>query len=265
MIFIGDIASPNNFSSECLKKSIIENPDIFSGQRIICNFEGLLSDNIRINGNRPILYNHSSVLKVLAQDVSPVLCLANNHTQDLPNCFGSTKKKLDESGILYCGAGYTKREAESPVIFLEGNQKVILFNYCWDFLNYNHKNPESSVYVAELKENILLETIRESRQIAPLSSIIVYLHWSLDLETLPYPMYRQFSRDLIDNGANVIVGAHAHCVQGGEKYKDGFIVYGLGNFFIPDNFFINGNLTYPDFAKTELVLEIGRASWRERV
>ncbi|MBK8078814.1 MAG: CapA family protein [Saprospiraceae bacterium] len=33
-----------------------------------------------------------------------------------------------------------------------------------------------------------------------------------------------------DEGVNFIVGCHSHCVQGGEKYKDGYIVYGLGNF-----------------------------------
>jgi len=44
-------------------------------------------------------------------------------------------------------------------------------------------------------------------------------------------------------------------VQGGEKYKNGFIIYGLGNFFIPYNQFIEGRLIYPEFSSVELALE----------
>lgn len=53
-------------------------------------------------------------------------------------------------------------------------------------------------------------------------------------------MHRLFAKALIDAVANVVAGAHSHCVQGGEKYKDGYIVYGLGNFFLPHNFFQMG-------------------------
>ncbi|MEA3461738.1 MAG: CapA family protein, partial [Bacteroidota bacterium] len=69
------------------------------------------------------------------------------------------------------------------------------------------------------------------------------------------PMYRQFSRALVDAGANIVAGTHAHCVQGGEKYKDGYIVYGLGNFFMPHHLFVGAELSYPEFANLQLALE----------
>ncbi len=34
----------------------------------------------------------------------------------------------------------------------------------------------------------------------------------------------------IDAGASVVLGTHAHLIQGIERYKDGIICYGLGNF-----------------------------------
>jgi poly-gamma-glutamate synthesis protein (capsule biosynthesis protein) len=73
-------------------------------------------------------------------------------------------------------------------------------------------------------------------------------------------MYRQFSQALIDAGAAVVAGCHAHCVQGGEQYKDGYIVYGLGNFFLPNHVFANGKLFYPPFSSTQLVLEYDPAT-----
>jgi len=86
-------------------------------------------------------------------------------------------------------------------------------------------------------------------------AVIVFLHWSFDLETLPFPMYRQFSRSLIDAGADLVIGTHSHCVQGGEKYRSGYIFYGLGNFFIPYDTFAGRQLTFPDFARMQLAVE----------
>ncbi len=101
----------------------------------------------------------------------------------------------------------------------------------------------------------MLNEIKTCKEENPNCSIIVYLHWNLDLETLPFPMHRQFSRDLISSGADMVLGAHSHYVQGGEKYQNGYIIYGMGNFLIPDHVYAGGRLRFPSFAKRELVLE----------
>jgi poly-gamma-glutamate capsule biosynthesis protein CapA/YwtB (metallophosphatase superfamily) len=38
------------------------------------------------------------------------------------------------------------------------------------------------------------------------------------------------ARTAIDAGADLVIGHHAHVLQGVEFYQDGVIVYGLGNF-----------------------------------
>ena len=43
---------------------------------------------------------------------------------------------------------------------------------------------------------------------------------------------------LIDSGASLILGHHPHCYQGIEKYKDGLIVYSLGNCVFDDNYYL---------------------------
>jgi poly-gamma-glutamate synthesis protein (capsule biosynthesis protein) len=53
----------------------------------------------------------------------------------------------------------------------------------------------------------------------------------------------------------MVIGGHSHCIQGGEKYKKGYIIYGLGNFFIPWHTFINGHISFPDFARIELAIQ----------
>jgi len=255
VIFEGDIASPDRAITEQLEIFLLQHRTIFENKRVICNFEGVISDRIADNDAKPILCNHYSVPGVLNRGVTPVLCMANNHILDLPGEFESTIDVFNKAGALYCGAGNTAESAASPLIFFEGNKKILLFNACWDFLLYNQNNPSEGVYVAEIDEDKLIIEVRKAKQANPNASIIVFLHWSLDLEILPFPMYRLFSRALVDAGAEVVAGSHSHCVQGGEKYKDGFIVYGLGNFFLPQNVFINGKLIYPDFTAVELAFE----------
>ena len=255
MIFIGDIASPDILTNEQLQSVFNENSGIFNGKRLICNFEGLISKRMFLNKNRPILFNHPLVPGILNRGITPVLCLANNHTLDLPSEFDTTTNIFKQEQISFCGAGKSRNAALSPISFNENNQQIILFNACWDFLLYNHRNPSKGLYVAEINEPRLIQEVRQEKEKNRHSIIIIYLHWSLDLEILPFPMYRQFSMALIDAGANIVVGSHSHCVQGGEKYKDGFIVYGLGNFFMPHNTFFMGKLKYPEFANIQLALE----------
>ena len=255
MIFVGDIASPGLSSSICLSKVFTENRNIFSGKRLICNFEGLIFDGQRPKSNDPVLYNHSSILSSLEHSPKPVLCLANNHILDLPGQFGYTISLLTDRDFLYCGAGRNLNDAEVPAVFNDGGRKVILLNACWDFLLYKYKNPREGIYVNVLQEKKLIDRVLKYKKEFPDSAVVVYLHWSLDLEILPYPMFRKFSIDLIDSGANIIIGAHSHCLQGGEKYRNGYIIYGLGNFFLPNNIYADSNLSFPDFARIQLAFE----------
>lgn len=255
MIFLGDIASPDLSTSASLDTFFQSYEKIFKDKRVVCNFEGLINNDSRPDVNEPILYNHSSIIKVLNRGQEPVFCLANNHTLDLPKQFEFTTGLLKEEDIIFTGAGRSRKEAEMPAVISEGDKEVILFNCCWDFLLYNHLNPRSGIYVAEINETRLIKRIKEYKEKDQSASIVVFLHWSLDLETLPFPMCRQFARDVIEAGAGLVVGSHSHCVQGGERYKEGYIVYGLGNFFIPHHHFINGKLVYPGFSKTEMALE----------
>jgi poly-gamma-glutamate capsule biosynthesis protein CapA/YwtB (metallophosphatase superfamily) len=63
--------------------------------------------------------------------------------------------------------------------------------------------------------------------------VIVSLHWGTEYMDKPTEMQRNIARQLIDNGADIIMGNHTHCVQPIEKYssgnRNGLIIYSLGN------------------------------------
>lgn len=255
MIIVGDIAVSEEKYAALLDQRLQQHEAIFKGKDLICNFEGLVMDDFSTTQNQPILFNHSSVLPVLKKWGCTVAALANNHTLDRAQCFTDTIDKLQRHDMLGPGAGQSREKAYEPVTFTSEGKKIILFNQCWSVMLQHQTNPSKGIHVATISAEILLDQVKKARQENPDAAIVVYFHWNFDLETLPFPADRNIARELVDNGASMVCGCHAHCVQGGEKYKDAYIVYGLGNFFVPWYTFINGHISFPEFAKVEMVFE----------
>jgi poly-gamma-glutamate synthesis protein (capsule biosynthesis protein) len=255
MLITGDIASPSPLTSKHFSDSLENSISIFRGKTIISNLEGMLYTGESIPGQRPVLYNHPSVAESLTSFSKPVFCLANNHSLDLESQYQFTCGYLNSKNIPFTGIGTTGEQANAHLVISEGPKNIVIFNACWDFLLYKTKNPKRGIYIHEIDEIELIKHISKIKRRNFNTGVIVYLHWNLDYESLPFPMHRKFGKALIDAGADVVAGSHSHCIQGGEKYKDGYIIYGLGNFFIPHGIYIEGRLSYPDISNLELVLE----------
>jgi gamma-polyglutamate biosynthesis protein CapA len=60
--------------------------------------------------------------------------------------------------------------------------------------------------------------------------VVVILHSGLEYIEEPSPPQVAASRAAIDAGADLVVGHHAHLLQGIEFYNGKVIAYGLGNF-----------------------------------
>src|SRR5690625_3782168 len=70
--------------------------------------------------------------------------------------------------------------------------------------------------------------IEEAHEQADL--VFVNIHWGVEYDNQPHPRQTELARAMIDVGADAIIGHHAHVLSEVEKYKDGVIFYGLGNF-----------------------------------
>lgn len=244
MIIIGDIAVPTEQHAKIVGDFINQ---VFpkKNEVLLFNLEGLITDKQPLNENSPILFNHSSILESVDGFKHVVTALANNHTLDLPQYLESSKNQLKNKNILSVGAG-NELDSDFKMVCIEDNgYQVFIINACWDFLLYHQNNKNSKQKVNIINEIEILTLVKKLKLEKPNSKIVVYFHWSFDLEILPSPSYRIFSQDLINAGVSLVVGCHAHCVQGGEQYKDGYIIYGLGNFYIPSGIYANGKLKFP--------------------
>lgn len=73
----------------------------------------------------------------------------------------------------------------------------------------------------------LLTAVRSAR--ASSDTLVVFLHWGRELQTCPTPEQEKLARQLVDAGADVVVGSHAHRLLGAGHLGDAFVDYGLGN------------------------------------
>ncbi|MGV8995274.1 MAG: CapA family protein [Flavobacterium sp.] len=244
MIILGDIASPSAATSEVIANAIL-NAGFNKNQAILFNLEGLITDTFSSKEEKPVLFNHSSVLNSFKDFDTKIAALANNHTLDLPEYLESTKEILKENNFKSVGAGNKKDADFEFVVIEESGHKVYVMNACWDFLLYNQNTKISEKTVNLIREEQILSWVKSIKGKDEKAKIVLYFHWSFDLEILPFPAYRRFSKALIEAGVSLVIGGHSHCIQGGEIYKDGYIAYGLGNFFIPNNVYANGKLAFP--------------------
>ncbi len=155
-----------------------------------------------------------------------LLTLANNHILDQgEQGLESTLRTLDRKGIAHLGAGSSLEEAKKPYIFDFAGKKVGVYACvehefaCADF-NHPGANPydplESFDHVAELKKKV--------------DYAIVLYHGGKEYYRYPSPDLQKRCRKFIDKGASLVVCQHSHIVGCEEKYGDGTIVYGQGNF-----------------------------------
>jgi poly-gamma-glutamate synthesis protein (capsule biosynthesis protein) len=159
-----------------------------------------------------------------------VLSLANNHLPDAgQKGLLDTFEYLDEVGISYVGAGEDDAKARRPVI-----KEVNGLSFA--FLAYNDSDVVPPGYFASSDRagtaQMNIETLREdiSRVGDQADFVIISMHSGTEYAPEPNDRQVAFARAVIDAGATLVLGHHPHVVQTSERYKNGYIVYSLGNF-----------------------------------
>jgi poly-gamma-glutamate synthesis protein (capsule biosynthesis protein) len=186
-----------------------------------------------------------------------VATLAGNHIADAgPNGVEDTIAELRRLGLATTGAGANLAEARRPAIVERQGLRL-------GFLSYNCVGPRESwagkdrsgcayvhvlthyeldhaspggpptVYTFAVPETLEAMAADIEALRLKVDVLMVSLHKGLGHTPATIGMYeRQVSKAAIDAGADVVVGHHAHILQGMEVYKDRPIFHGLGNFAI---------------------------------
>jgi poly-gamma-glutamate synthesis protein (capsule biosynthesis protein) len=105
--------------------------------------------------------------------------------------------------------------------------------FAYSFIGDPAANP---LYNKVDNEDRIIQDIRALRDVLDL--VVVILHWGEEYVHSPSPEQVRIGRSLVDHGADIILGAHPHVLQGYEIYNRRLIVYSLGNFIFEN--FIDG-------------------------
>ncbi|MCG2677530.1 CapA family protein, partial [bacterium] len=157
-----------------------------------------------------------------------VLSLANNHILDYGGeALFETIEVLDSKMIFHIGAGKNIQEAREPIILKVKNKK-------FGFLAYSNTFPEEfwakeeKAGTAYGKFSSVKEDVKELKE--KVDFLIISFHWGDEEQVSPQEYQRNLAHLAIDNGADIILGHHTHMLSGIETYKNGVIIYSLGNF-----------------------------------
>jgi hypothetical protein len=107
----------------------------------------------------------------------------------------------------------------------------------------------------------LVAAVEQSRKTA--DTVVVYVHWGTELDACPNPLQEPLAQVLVDAGADIIIGTHAHVLLGAGYLGSAYVDYGLGNFAFYDN-------SPPENASGALVItvtgrHIDQVTWRPAV
>ncbi len=75
------------------------------------------------------------------------------------------------------------------------------------------------------------QLVGQVRRVRPTTdTLVVFLHWGIERETCPSQSQKELALQLVGAGADIVVGGHAHRLQGAGRMDDAIVGYGLGNF-----------------------------------
>ncbi len=173
--------------------------------------------------------------------------LANNHIYDfkMPG-LTATIEMLNRLGIYHTGAGWLKEHIEPVIINKDG---VFI-----GFIAYVDKstNPKtetfSELYINYFEKEKVIQDIRGIKD--KVDKVICSIHWGNDYSFYPTSKQISIAHELVDAGADIIMGHHPHTLQPFEQYKGGVIFYSLGGLTFGD-FQRNGKM-YALYKKTKI-------------
>lgn len=158
--------------------------------------------------------------------------LANNHAEDCGDqAMAKTVSLTTRAGLKSAGISLDGDPFE-PTRWSVGGGDVALLSATTKRNKGNlapgAKTPLAFRPFQEMKR-LLPERVRAHRARHPEDLLIVALHWGAEGEARPDPGQRKLAHQLIDAGANAVVGHHPHVLQPVESYGDGLILYSTGN------------------------------------
>ena len=185
----------------------------------VVNFECTLTDAAKTANKQWHFKGAAGYASIFPASSVEVVGLANNHSFDyLQAGFKDTVANFKKAHVpvFYRNVPY--------IATLRGVQVVIIGD-CTVV-------GENTTRIDGVPARVVREIKRYKR---PGNIVVVMMHWGSELDPTPRPWQQAMGREFVDAGADAVVAAHPHVVQGIERYRGKYIAYSLGNFAFGGN------------------------------
>ncbi len=247
LLFLGDVSAGRSMEAQLARYGPAYPwqglaPLLHEADLVVANLEGVLTTRGEALEKRYLIRAHPRWGRALAAGSFDLVTLANNHALD----YGSPG--LDETldtvtglGIVAVGAGRSAEEAHRPAQFTLSGVRIAVLGYAAERWNGSADVPATE-RIAWAEPRAVAADVRAVREEADL--VVVLLHAGTEYAAEPSADQVAVAHAAIDAGADLVVGHHPHVTQTVERYKQGLVVYSLGDalFDIPRPAAMRGDL-----------------------
>lgn len=238
-----------SYSFEDIKK-YFENSDICVGT-LEANFAGKSAGY----SNYPLFNAPEDMAKDLKELGYDVMATANNHCLDKGfNGMVNTLAELDKAGIEHLGTYATEEDSKEYLIKDVNGIKIAFLDYTYG--TNGIPLPEGKEFAINMIDKDKMKEDIENVKNEDIDLICVFMHWGQEYRLTPTDEQKELADFLFENGVDLILGSHTHCLEPMEKRtiqlddgttKDGFLIYSLGNFMSGQN---------ADHSRQSIILDI---------
>ena len=248
---VGDVMMPGSIQATIAKKKynydlLFEKVtlDLSAADITFANLETPVDHGARISGY-PKFNARPELLASLKRAGVDIVSIANNHVMDAGVAgLKRTLGNIDAAGLVFVGAGSTKAGATEIKRITAKDMTVAFLAYTYSTNERlpRRKPDEPGVNIlrtdSEADLALAVERVKEAGQSSDL--VVVSLHWGDEYAAVPTAWQRQVAEELIETGADIILGHHPHVLQPIESHtaedgRQGLIVFSLGNFISTQN------------------------------
>ena len=211
----------------------------------MANLETPVTDRGTPTPNKQYLFRApASAFAALERSGLDVVTVANNHGMDYGAVgMEDTLRAAKRAGFPVVGGGFNEAQAFHPWRTTVHGQRIAIIGATQvidEELLSSWEARGSKTGVASAKydmEDRLAREVRKARRTS--DTVVVYLHWGEELKGCPTDSQTSIAQHLVQAGADIVIGSHAHILLGGGMLGRSFVDYGLGNFV----FYTGGGIT----------------------
>ena len=173
----------------------------------------------------PRAVSEEAVKAAAAAGVS-ALSLANDHSLDYGSAgLGKSLASVEELGLEYAGAG-ENLPAAGMYRILEADGLRVGLVAC-SAINPNGPGPIDDYCLTTTAYSALYRNVLLASDETDL--VVVYVCWGDQDGLAVSDAQRRVAHQLIQSGADIVIGTHPHVLQPVEQYQNGWIFYSLGD------------------------------------